>query len=310
MFTNAKIIGKQVSTAEYLKQTAKRGEPGYVIGRSDLCDLLRCPNKWKNAPEDEENKAMAWGTLIDSMLLGGEMKGIVVAPQNYPADDKGKMKPWNWNANYCKDWKDRNKNNIIVDHDTHEQAQLAVALLRNDGVISSLIDASDYQVMVAADWKDSATEIVIPVKILVDIAPRKDSPYAKKLGDFKTTHDASPFMWGRTVFSGGYHVQAAFYLDIYNAATGEDRNGFLNVIQESTAPYQTARRWLSEEYIKIGRASYEKGLATLATCMKLNSWPGYNEEHEIDGWGVCNPEAWMILRAGVEVEPTDTTKNW
>ena len=310
MITNAKIINVNVASAVYLRQDVARGDGKYVIGRSDLCEIASNPYKWVNSKDDESNDAMIWGSLVDATLFGVDLNNIAVTPAAY-VDDKKVSKPWNWNANVCKDWREAHKGKMIVKPDTMIKVTNAVNKIRQDAQIKALLNCSRFQAKVEASYLDDATGLVVPLKGLIDIAPNKDNAeFGNKLVDLKTTFDASPFQWGRGVFSGNYHVQAAFYLDLWNAATCEHRDSFLHIVQESEEPYMVCKRRLSDEYLKLGRAQYLAALKKYCTCLKNNEWTGYDESRIIDGWALTEPEPWMILRAGVEVEPTDNTKNW
>ena len=99
-----------------------------------------------------------------------------------------------------------------------------------------------------------------------------------------------------------YHVQAALELDLYNSATGESRNEFRHVIQESYPPYQTGRRILTEEFIQMGRAKYTAALMLYAECLQTGEWHDYEKGAMINGWSFCAPTSWDLqksLEAGV-----------
>ena len=53
--------------------------------------------------DTEQSAAQSTGTLIHSLVLEGRTD-YVVHPQTYEAKDGAK--PWNWNANACKEWRD------------------------------------------------------------------------------------------------------------------------------------------------------------------------------------------------------------
>jgi hypothetical protein len=295
MITAAKIIGTQVKQADYKKQTAKKGDPAYIMSRSDICDFAECPHKWRFGPERTTTDAMEWGTLIDELVLtdGKSEHPFAIAPKTY-TDDKGNVKPWNWNANVCKVWAQEREGQMIVNSATFEAAKLAAKLFREDPTVGPLLKASVFQMNIAAKWK-AANGLLIPIEALIDIVPAKDSDYRMWLGDLKTTNNATTKAWRRRVFDDGLYVQSALYTDLFNAATGEERNTFVHPVQEKDEPYEVVRRMMDETWNEMGRALYVKVLNEYAVSVKSNEWPGYdNGEQSIRGWTPCSPEPWMI----------------
>lgn len=306
MLKNAKIIGKQIDPSAYHRrdESIKRGMYEYIMSRSELMEFAYCPHRWKEGYKEEQNDSQEWGSLIDTLLLdnGRFEKKYVVAPATYMSDGKKKgdspvEKPWNWNATVCREWREAQNGKIVIKAEEKLAADKAVTLLKNDPIISEVLFCSDKQVMATADYEDEEAEITVPLRILIDILPSKDYEiYSKCIIDFKTCCLADSSAWKRAVFQHKYHIQAAIYLDIYNATTGENRNEFRHIIQESFPPYEIARRILSEEYIQLGRDKYQAALALYAQCLKNNYWPNYDEllNYHIDGWGIVEPEAWAI----------------
>ena len=185
-----------------------------------------------------------------------------------------------------------------------DQALKAVRALHADELVHSVITSSSFQVMAWAQYKDEETGITIPVRGLIDIVPTPESKHGKMLCDLKTTNDAAPFFWPRTINSRGYHVQAALYLDLWNAVGVSPRSSFGHIIQESESPYEVCTRILSDDFLSIARGQYLKALKAYCICIKTNEWPGYDEDESdgmYDGWTLVQPEPWMIMRAGVDI---------
>jgi hypothetical protein len=92
--------------------------------------------------------------------------------------------------------------------------------------------------------------------------------------DLKTTFDASPDAFGRTVFRNDYHVQAAFYVDGVRAATGRELP-FIFIAAEASAPYVVQAYRVPEEVLELGREKYRGWLQKLHECRTRNQWHGY-----------------------------------
>lgn len=77
--------------------------------------------------------------------------------------------------------------------------------------------------------------------------------------DLKSTDDASPFEFRKSIGKYNYHRQAAFYGDVA-AANGVPFNSFNLVAVEKKPPYLVCVHTLGTASIDIGRASYKKVL--------------------------------------------------
>lgn len=91
--------------------------------------------------------------------------------------------------------------------------------------------------------------------------------------DLKKTQDAKERAFSRTIANYRYHVQAAFYTDVFNWATGIELNRFVFVAVEEEFPhYCKPWRVASDTYIK-GTEEYRANLDTYAGCMASDEWP-------------------------------------
>lgn len=94
--------------------------------------------------------------------------------------------------------------------------------------------------------------------------------------DLKTTRDSSPIAFGRQAASLGYHVQAAWYVDGHEAATGK-RLPFVVVAIEKAPPFAVAVYEVPEELLALGRETYRGWLSQLRVCREESRWPGYGD---------------------------------
>lgn len=299
--TNARIAGKGVDPEKYHRQATNRGHKSYVMSRGELCEFMHCPARWIAGYEKKDTDSSEWGSLVDALLLdeGRFDERFAVEPATYPKDDENKK--WNNNATFCREWCDeqRTAGKTIVSRKDKADADRAVSMLLTDVTIALLVSTSETQVAVIGDYEDAATGLIIPVKALIDLVPLDISPFGQTLIDFKTAYSAAPGVWARAVCEHNYHVQAALYLDLYTAATGEDRNSWLHIIQESYYPFQVGKRMLSCEFIELGRLKYTAALRRYAQCLAANEWPGYEcDERKINwkGFELVEPEAYMLNR--------------
>lgn len=93
--------------------------------------------------------------------------------------------------------------------------------------------------------------------------------------DLKTTTDASPFRFPRTVYDYGYHIQAAMYLR-GAAALGLNVDSFGIIAVEKEPPYAVAVYQLEPAAIYDGGRELDKLLAQWAECERTGCWPSYD----------------------------------
>lgn len=299
-FTNSRVVAVQFDPEAYHKNEVPRGHSKFVMSRSELMEFATCPARWMSGYKDDDTKSTEWGTIMDVMFLDANRvsERLAVAPETYPDSKTGLPKPWNWNATYCDEWRNKRAGKVVVKHERHKDAEAALKALLADPDIAKIAYESAKQVYVVADYKDRATGITVQVKSLIDIVPFKDcTRFGKCLGDFKTCSDAEPRKYVRSINDYYYNVQAALNLDIYCAATGEDRCSFFNILQENFSPWQVGKRFISPTFIDLGRAKYTHALHLYCRCLSDGYWPGYEYDQlrpVIDGFQIAEPEVYML----------------
>lgn len=93
--------------------------------------------------------------------------------------------------------------------------------------------------------------------------------------DVKTTINASPAAFERSVARYGYDVQDAWYDDTHAAATGHRLTGFHFLAVEKTPPYLVAVYDLEPVWREKGREKARKARDTYRACTESGIWPGY-----------------------------------
>ena len=133
-------------------------------------------------------------------------------------------------------------------------------------------------------------------RAMIDNAPADPR---QPLYDLKTTVDASPEVLAKTIAAYGYDVQAAHYLAVWKAATGEDRK-FRIVFVEKEAPYGVS---VAELYRKPGdeadwfdhaENNAAKARSAWSECLKSGQWPCYPLRVAVigaPGWHLSKMEA-------------------
>lgn len=105
--------------------------------------------------------------------------------------------------------------------------------------------------------------------------------------DLKSTTDASPDGFMKSAFNYRYWVQAAWYMDGFEIATGNKADAFVFVAFEKDPPYACGFYYATEEMIEAGRAEYRRLLDLYADSLKHQNWHGYSAQLQplgMPGW--------------------------
>lgn len=130
----------------------------------------------------------------------------------------------------------------------------------------------------------------IRVKGKADIITRRDT-----IADIKTVDRgyANPRDFAKSIDKWGYEMQAAWYLDLFNAIEGkhvEDdfeipktKRRWVFIVAEKEPPFAVCTLELDQDSIEIGRRENEMYLRQLARCFSKNEWPGPPRERGLVG---------------------------
>lgn len=91
--------------------------------------------------------------------------------------------------------------------------------------------------------------------------------------DLKKTQDASPLQFEKSIGSYRYHVQDAFYSDVFEWATGLQLESFQFLAVEERMPHFSKLYSCDTQAKDYGRVLYRKALDIYADCLSKNEWP-------------------------------------
>lgn len=131
---------------------------------------------------------------------------------------------------------------------------------------------------------------------LLRCRPDAYNPALGMILDLKTARGGGAREFQRATAEYGYHMQEAFYTDVWTMADGQietkqfinDVDAFVFVVIESTAPFLVSTYELKPSAVEEGRKAYQHALAKYATCLErerlgmplTHAWPGYPPEPE------------------------------
>lgn len=157
----------------------------------------------------------------------------------------------------------------IVAPDEMNRAIAQASALRSLPEIARLL-SSGYPES-SAFWQDSETGVLC--KCRPDWV--YDTGYGVILLDGKTAKDASPDGFAKSSWNFRYDLQAAWYSDGFERATGQRVLGFVFGAVESEWPHCAATYMLPDDVLDAARREIRRLVRQYADCLQRNHWPGY-----------------------------------
>jgi len=112
--------------------------------------------------------------------------------------------------------------------------------------------------------------------------------------DVKSTQDARPAEFAKSIFNYSYHMQAALYCDAWEWENGWDLDAFRFIAIETEMPHAAMAYLLDWTALEEGRRMYREALNMYAACERSGEWPAYHcEADELIGlpqWRVAQIE--------------------
>lgn len=266
----------------------ERGSPDWIVSRSDLKDVEQSPEFWKLGGSGfKSTEALKTGELLDALVTEPERFNElfeIVEADRYPPKYKEKEADL---GKYLVKRKDLPK------YETMAHALRTKRVETWGSTVGDLLaDSCHFQV--AAFTTYTAHGVTVPLRCLLDVVPE-----VHWIGDIKTARALDSRSWRRALlYEFGYAMQAAFYLDVYNAA----HNGiqldvwlktcylpdefpglkehFLWFLVKNEQPFQAAVRTVDAPFIEQGRQRYLRALDAYCLALATDTWPGFPDDVE------------------------------
>jgi hypothetical protein len=251
---------------EYYKDGATPQNLEGYVSKSMLFDFFRSPYKWLHSKKRESTPAMDFGRLVHAIALTPEDLGEFVKS---PFDNFRTKEAQNWKAEAVESGM-----TIVSDEDFDKAHAISSSFWEGQ--------SEDGETEVAVYSQIGDTKL----KGMIDFVPAGSNA----LVDLKTTASIDGLDGiARNIATRGYHWQAALYLDLWNAATGENRNQFLFYFVETSAPHEGAWISIDEDFIQRGRIAYMQALSKWNECIKLKNFP-----KQIEGIQTISAPKWLV----------------
>ena len=254
-------FGKQMSNAEYHAHKAiskSKLDAARKSGRH-LQDMLFGPPR-------ESTAAFDMGTVVHASALPGEnpddiavrmpegMKKTTKEGKAFVAEHKGKI--------------------ILNPSDAYVVDQMMLSLREHPfsaSLVNGELKGKSEQSFFCTD-KETGLELKARPDFILDDC--------SLILDLKTTVDASPKGFQRSVANYRYYCQASHYLDVVEGATGTRPQAFLFIAVEKTRPFSTAVYMADQAMIDLGKQHAREDLNNIAQWIADNKFPGYSERVE------------------------------
>lgn len=243
-----------------------------ALNWSSLERLLQSPAHYLeytlNPPEP--TKAMELGTAIHCAILEPEI--FKTRYTHCELDKRTKA---------FKEFSEKNSDKIILSTDEYNTITSAAKAVLSHPVVEKLVTNGKPEQTIL--WQHSSG---------LELKARPDFIGDGYLLDIKTTSDASPQAFLKSIINFGYFRQAAHYLDGANAC-GMKSFKFYFVAVETKAPYAIAIYELDAAALFVGAQNNESAIKRYLECKKTNHYPGYPtaiQPLSLPQWGIVNYE--------------------
>ena len=184
---------------------------------------------------------MIFGSLFHTTVL--EVESL---EREYSLEEKHDKRTKKGKIGYA-DFAERSEGKTIVSQVDMDKAwEMRVGIGRNPTAAQLVFGPGISEVSMQCCCQETG----LPLKIRTDRLTESG-----KLVDLKSTEDVSPSAWSRTVYTFGYHRQAAMYLD---CAKQYDIPGpFIFVAVSKSPPHEAVCYQLDEQALSLGRSENE-----------------------------------------------------
>jgi hypothetical protein len=143
----------------------------------------------------------------------------------------------------------------------------------NDGTLGDLLAGAVHEA--SAFWRDPATGLLCKCRPDSAVTVGDEATLGDVLIDIKTTVNAKPDEFNRSVTAYHYDMQDSYYCVGWAQATGRPVHTFIFACVESEFPHATALYTLPEEWRAYGWQRCRQALELYAECERTGRWPGY-----------------------------------
>ena len=250
--------------------------PGSVSS-SGLRRIMQSPAHFMHAPKRAPSRAMEIGTAIHTALLEPERFASEYMLLRDVTDRR--------TSAYKEAVKAYGTERVLTGPEADEVIGMQESVMANEAARHYLSAPGYREASLFVQHPGTGTVVRVRYDILYEDACALD---------LKSTRDARPDAFSKSVEAYGYHFQAALYMDAWEWATGEQMPFFVFCVVEREMPHGVKLYELDCTAIDEGRRMYEQALALYVQCQQSGEWPCYPCDHvellSLPAWRVAQIE--------------------
>lgn len=247
----------------------------HALSKSGMDNLAQSPMHFKYRRENPEDQtdALRFGHAFHTLLLEPEQfkARVAIAPE---VDRRTKVGKETWEL-----FIQESAGKTYIKPTEYEQ-MLGMCKAIKAHPAASIVLAGKGQIEPSLFWTDPGTG--------VECRARPD--WLRDDGlivDLKTTINAHPDTFKKSMGNYRYHVQDAFYREAYFRVFGKPANGFVFIPVEKEPPHGVCVVMLGDEDVLLGEREAHRLLDVYEECLKTQKYPGYStqiEEIRLPAW--------------------------
>jgi exodeoxyribonuclease VIII len=241
------MITINLSNAEYHAHSS--------ISKSGLDLVARSPAHFMYGEKRESTRAMVIGSAIHAAIL---------EPQRFATDymllkDVADRRA----SEYKQAVKVHTAELVLVGHEADFVSGMQESVSHNQEASALLAETGQAELSVFTTDPETGVKVKCRFDWITESAIALD---------LKKTQDARAEAFSKSIMNYRYHVQAAFYSDVWQWETGEELQAFKFLAMEERMPH-FAKLWqLDDVSLMIGRQLYREALNTYARCLDAGQW--------------------------------------
>lgn len=218
--------------------------------------------------QQKETSSMAFGTAVHTALLEKDDFYEIY----YPMPEIGDLRKKE-NKELKAEAEEKAQGKILLNYDDYQKIKHIIQNFKKNKLAQHYcrgeVELSHY-----LEFND------VPVRVRPDVI----NHVAGFITDVKTCQDASPEAFRRDVWKWGYHLQAAFYMDMLEVDT------FKFVCVEVNHPYTVVVHTLDNEFIELGRKKWHQALEDWKEYLDTGEVKLYHSEN------ICSDGSYLICK--------------
>ena len=252
---------------------------GVLLSRSPAHAKLNHPRFGGAIPERPTDE-MNVGSIIHGLLLGGGADVVEIAADNY----RTKLAQEARDAAY-----QAGKVPILE----HKYAAIVESVESIKAVLP--VDFTKARTEVTAIWESDGC----PCRARLDSLFHAEGWL---IVDLKTCENANLASEGRSMFSFGYHRQAAANIEAVETLIPEaaGRVKFVDLFVETAPPYGVVMAELAGDFRDLGRRQWNRAKSLWSQCLANDTWPSYPPTKTVNApaWALMDEMDAVIVAAG------------